>query len=234
MITLIAQLVKNLPAMQETPVWFLGQEDPLEKEMANLEKEIATHSSILTWKIPWTEKPGGLQAIGSHRVGDALGIREVKISFHGRCWEWATSQVRPCYLETPEREVGLASSRKEESLMETPVTSAEGGKGIVHWVLTSVHIMKRGHNTLIKLCTQHSAPAVVHPENLLGSMHSQGGDPDWAELLQAVVNMREAKLIEDTHLRNLQASENKRWMGLRFEGLFAYFEIFFLCGSFFF
>ena len=94
--------------------------------------------------------------------------------------------------------------------------------------------MKRGHNTLIKLCTQHSAPAVVHPENLLGSMHSQGGDPDWAELLQAVVNMREAKLIEDTHLRNLQASENKRWMGLRFEGLFAYFEIFFLCGSFFF
>ena len=87
--------------------------------------------------------------------------------------------------------------------------------------------MKRGHNTLIKLCTQHSAPAVVHPEDLLGSMHSQGGDPDWAELLQAVVNMREAKLIEDTHLRNLQASENKRWMGLRFEGLFAYFEIFF-------
>ena len=46
---------------------------------------MATHSSILTWKIPWTEKPGGLQAIGSHRVGDALGIREVKISFHGRC-----------------------------------------------------------------------------------------------------------------------------------------------------
>ena len=87
--------------------------------------------------------------------------------------------------------------------------------------------MKRGHNTLIKLCTQHSAPAVMHPENPLGSMHSQGGDPDWAELLQAVMNMREAKLIEDTHLRNLQASENKRWMGLRFEGLFACFEIFF-------
>ena len=94
-------------------------------------------------------------------------------------------------------------------------------------LLTSVQIMKRGHKTLIKLCTQHSAPAVVHPGNLLGSTHSQGGDPDRAELLQAVVNMREAKLIEDTHLRNLQASENKRWMGLRFEGLFACFEIFF-------
>ena len=46
--------VKNLPAMQETQVRFLGQEDPLEAGMA-------THSSILTWRIPWTEEPGGLQ-----------------------------------------------------------------------------------------------------------------------------------------------------------------------------
>ena len=49
--SLIAQLVKNLPAMQETPVQSQGQEDLLEKEMA-------THSSILAWKIPWTEEPG--------------------------------------------------------------------------------------------------------------------------------------------------------------------------------
>ena len=49
----IAQMVKNLPAMQETQVRSLGQEDPLEKE-------IATHSSILAWRIPWTEEPGGL------------------------------------------------------------------------------------------------------------------------------------------------------------------------------
>ena len=47
-------MVKNLPAMQETGVQFLGWEDPLEKEMA-------THSSILDWKIPWTEEPGSLQ-----------------------------------------------------------------------------------------------------------------------------------------------------------------------------
>ena len=51
--SLIAQLIKNLPAMQETLVQFLGQEDPLEKEYA-------THSRILDWEIPWTEKPGGL------------------------------------------------------------------------------------------------------------------------------------------------------------------------------
>ena len=51
--SLVAQLVKNLPAVQETQVWFLGREDPLEKEMA-------THSGILAWRISWTEEPGGL------------------------------------------------------------------------------------------------------------------------------------------------------------------------------
>ena len=61
-ISLVAQRVKRLPAMQETWVWSLGQEDPLEKEMA-------THSSILAWKIPWTEKLGRPQSMGSQRVG---------------------------------------------------------------------------------------------------------------------------------------------------------------------
>ena len=54
----VAQMVKNLPAMQETRVRSLGQKDPLEKEMA-------THSSILAWRIPRTEEPGGLQSRGS-------------------------------------------------------------------------------------------------------------------------------------------------------------------------
>ena len=59
---MVAQTVKNLPAMQETQVHSLDREDPLEKEMA-------THSSIFAWEIPWTEEPGGLQSIGSQRVG---------------------------------------------------------------------------------------------------------------------------------------------------------------------
>ena len=54
--------VTNLPAMEETWVQFLGQEDPLEKGMA-------THSSILAWRIPWMEEPGGLQSVGLQRVG---------------------------------------------------------------------------------------------------------------------------------------------------------------------
>ena len=60
----MAQKVENLPAMQETRVQFLGQEDPLEKGMA-------THSSILAWRISWTppEETGGLQSMGSQRVG---------------------------------------------------------------------------------------------------------------------------------------------------------------------
>ena len=57
----VAQAVKNPPAMKEIRVRSLGQEDPLEKGLA-------THSSILAWRMPWTEKPGGLQSIGSHRV----------------------------------------------------------------------------------------------------------------------------------------------------------------------
>ena len=59
--SLVAQRVKNLPKVQGTQVPSLGQEDPLEKEMA-------THSSIFAWKIHWTEEPGGLQSMGSQRV----------------------------------------------------------------------------------------------------------------------------------------------------------------------
>ena len=59
--SLMAQMVKNLPAMQETQVGSLGQENPLEKGMG-------THSSILAWRIPWTEKPDRLQSMGSQRV----------------------------------------------------------------------------------------------------------------------------------------------------------------------
>ena len=60
--SLVAYMVKNLPAMQETQVWSLGREDPLEKGMA-------TYSSILAWRISWTEEPGGLESMGLQRVG---------------------------------------------------------------------------------------------------------------------------------------------------------------------
>ena len=60
--SLVAQKVKNSPTVQETRVRSMNWEDPVEKGMA-------THSSILAWRIPWTEEPGGLQSMGSQRVG---------------------------------------------------------------------------------------------------------------------------------------------------------------------
>ena len=74
----MAQRLKHLPAMRETQVRSLGREDPLEKEMA-------THSSILAWRIPWTEEPGGLQSTGLQRVRH----------------DWATSLFHLCILSLP-------------------------------------------------------------------------------------------------------------------------------------
>ena len=76
----VAQLVKNLPAMQETWVWFLGLEDPLEKEMA-------THSSILAWRIPWSEKPGRLKSNGVTRVGHDLVTKPTYCDVYSHCSE---------------------------------------------------------------------------------------------------------------------------------------------------
>ena len=61
--SLVAQIIKSLPAIRKTRVPSLGREDPLEKEMV-------THSTILAWRIPWMEEPGGLQSVGSQRLRD--------------------------------------------------------------------------------------------------------------------------------------------------------------------
>ena len=70
--SLVAQLVKNLPAMQETPVQSLGGEDPLEKETE-------THSSIFACKIPWIEEPGRLQSMGVQRVRHNLETKPAQV-----------------------------------------------------------------------------------------------------------------------------------------------------------
>ena len=73
-------MVKNLPAMQETSVLTLGLEDPLEKKMA-------THSSILAWRIPWTEEPGGQQSMGLQRVRHDLGAKTATTTQNVFCKE---------------------------------------------------------------------------------------------------------------------------------------------------
>ena len=72
----MAQAVKNLPAMQETRVLSLGQEDPLKKGMA-------THSSILAWRNSWAEEPGGLQPMGSQRVSVCRRSQSASVLYHG-------------------------------------------------------------------------------------------------------------------------------------------------------
>ena len=81
--SLVAQRLKHLPAMRETWVRSLGQVDPLEKEMA-------THSSILAWRIPWTEKSGGLQSMGSQHdpmsESDTTERLHFTLYWDNRCW----------------------------------------------------------------------------------------------------------------------------------------------------
>ena len=91
----VAQTVKWLPAVRETRVWSLGWEDPLEKEMA-------THSSTLAWKIPWTEEPGGLQSMGSQRVGHDCAA-SLWLHFHfplTQCqlWSWTIKGNESSYF----------------------------------------------------------------------------------------------------------------------------------------
>ena len=88
----VAQTVKNVPAMWETWVQYLGREDPLEKEMA-------THSSILAWRIPWTEEPGRLQSMGSQRAGHDGATSVVVLVFWGTSKMFSTVAT-PIYIPT--------------------------------------------------------------------------------------------------------------------------------------
>ena len=96
--SLVAQPVKCLPAMQETWVQSLGQEDLLEKEMS-------THASILAWKIPWIEEPGRLQSMGSQRVGHywttllTLLMLKLKLQYLATWCEKLTHLKRPWFWE---------------------------------------------------------------------------------------------------------------------------------------
>ena len=103
---LLAQMVKNLPAMQETWVRSLGEEDPLEKEMA-------THSGILAWRIPWMEECGRLQFMGSQRVrlngATSLSLFWVECD---KCFVFH-AKVLGCKWQKP---VPLMGSGKEENI----------------------------------------------------------------------------------------------------------------------
>ena len=97
----MAQLIKNLPAVQETLVRSLVQEDPLEKEMA-------THSCILAWRIPWTEQPGGLQSMGSQESNTTLQLNHQATGIY--CIAQGT--ILNILLKKKKDSAGTSSSRK--------------------------------------------------------------------------------------------------------------------------
>ena len=118
----VTQMVKNLPAMQETWVRSLGQEDPLEKEMA-------THSSIFAWKIPKTEETGRLQSIGSQRVGHdwAISLSWFVDSFSWQCLFPYTTLFRSCIF--PGGSEGKASACNVGDLSSIPGSGRSPGEG---------------------------------------------------------------------------------------------------------
>ena len=121
--SLVDQMVKSLTAVRETQVWSLGQEDPLEKEMA-------THSSILAWKSPWMEEPGRLQSMGLHRVRHSWAT-SLSLSDAGK--DWGQKEKRALEDEV----VGWHHQCNKHEPGQNP-GDGKGQEGLaVHWVAKS-------------------------------------------------------------------------------------------------
>ena len=120
MASLVAQMVKNLPAMWETRVWSLGWEGPLGKGMA-------TYTSILAWRIPWTQEPGGLQSVGSQRVGH----------------DWATNTHTHTHTENGSSELNSVQRRATKVMPRKKMMQEDRLK---RWLLCHLEIwsLKKG------------------------------------------------------------------------------------------
>ena len=118
----VAQIVKNLPRMQETQVHFLGLKDPLQRGMA-------THSSILAWRIPWTKEPGGLQSTGSQRVGHDW-VANTFLEWDGQSWE-GLEQISDLYYSKHEKEMfNVTTSCGEFSVFHVIIFNASLKKNL--------------------------------------------------------------------------------------------------------
>ena len=150
-------MIKTLPAMWETRVWSMGWEDPLEKAMA-------THSSTLAWKIPWTEEPGRLQPMGSRRVGH----------------DWATSRSRSrSYVECKKKRYKWTYFKKKQRLSDLEnklmVSGARDHSGV--W---DRHV----HTAIFKIYNQQGSTA-EHREPcsvLCGSLYGRGVWGGWIHI----------------------------------------------------
>ena len=127
--SLVAQTVRNLPAMQVTWVQFPGQEDPLEKGMA-------THSSILAWRIPWTEKPGGLHSMGSQRVRHDYAANTTT-QFFCKVYLWGLKVLRYSAVVVWESVRTVIVSQKMSRLLVAIKILSKIMITDIYWVLTA-------------------------------------------------------------------------------------------------
>ena len=141
-------MVKNSPAMQETWVQFLGQEHPLQKRMA-------THSSILAWRILWPEQPGGLQSMGTQRVRHNWVTNTFTFSLKSLSWSWMSGETQP-------KEI----SKSEHALRTTSAQIPTKGSFIYHKPVNKLQMKggKKGENFifLLGILNQVSRYNIVH------------------------------------------------------------------------
>ena len=149
-VSLMAQTVKKKkkPIMQETLVGSLGHKD-------YLEKRIAIYSTIFAWRIPWTEEPGGLQSIGSQRVGQDCAIKTFTFTFQGWQWKLPDQRIRglefivpPGKLWEGERGWRLTQSPMSDELFsEASIKTLKDG---IHRASRLVNMWRSGENSLLQ------------------------------------------------------------------------------------
>ena len=177
--SLVAQMVKNLPAMQETWVWSLGLEDPLKEEMA-------THSSILAWRIPWTEEPGRLQSIGSQRAG----------------YDWASNSFLPFCLPLPT----FSSKTMQPSFLDLQAFSL-----YVWWPRLTKVLIDPDHFSMLERWEQDHVPIYFHHPPLSPVIHTHTHTHTHFWILQHIyVNTSEGKLTELSSWGGFQNINMKR------------------------
>ena len=123
----VAQMVQHLPAMQETQVRSLGQEDPLEKEMA-------THSSTLAWKIPWMEEPGRLECMGSQELDTTEQLHSLELVCSGT--SFPTPGIAPIQKKCCEEYCGLEATHQQREGL--------GRQGVIRVRLPDILFLRSG------------------------------------------------------------------------------------------
>ena len=121
----MAQMVKNLPTVEKTQIWFLGQEDPMKKRMV-------THSSVPAWRIPWTEEPGRLQSMGCKEVDITERLTDTDINIPNPAFLWLVTVMWPQGLYTARNSPGQNPGVGSLSLLQRIFPTQGLSPGLPH------------------------------------------------------------------------------------------------------